>query len=169
MLTHFRTYQLALKLYEACEPIPCPRHLRDQLLRASLSIVLNTAEGSAKPSPKEQRRFYGIALASTRETQALLQILKRTEEFKIADQVGACLYRLTHGAKRWVFSVPAVSSPLSAISLPADWLPEDGLPACPIARKKGLPRPMRQPLFKLQDYKPGSVFTGQSRWRRSFL
>lgn len=95
MLQNFRTYQLALDLYKVVRAIPAPAYIRDQLQRASLSVVLNLAEGSAKPTPKERRRFYSIALASLRETQALLQILDRQVAFQLSDTVGACLYRLT--------------------------------------------------------------------------
>ena len=97
MLKNFRTYQLAVQLYEGCEKVQARHHLKDQLLRASLSIVLNTSEGSAKPTEKDRRRLYGIALGSCRETQSLLQLLKQDSLFNIADQVGGCLYRLTHG------------------------------------------------------------------------
>ena len=96
MLKNFRSYQLAVQLYRGCEQVQARSHLRDQLLRASLSIVLNTSEGSAKPYPKDRKRLYAIALGSCRETQALLMLLGRDDLFKIADQVGACLYRLTH-------------------------------------------------------------------------
>ena len=96
MLKNFRTFDLAVQLYQGCEKVQARSHLKDQLLRASLSVVLNTSEGSAKPSAKDRQRFYGIALGSCRETQALLLLLKRDDLFQIADQVGGCLYRLTH-------------------------------------------------------------------------
>ena len=100
MLTGFRTYELSMELYQKCEKLSLkyylPYYLKDQLLRASLSVVLNIVEGSAKCSLKDRRRFYNIALASLRETQVLLQLTKRQEEFKIADQLGACLYRLIY-------------------------------------------------------------------------
>src|SRR5581483_6116563 len=98
MLRDFRTYQLALQLYRGCSKVSAPRHLKDQLLRASLSVVLNVAEGSAKPTAKERCRFYSIALASCRETQALIEILQREDLWSIADQVGACLFRLSRPA-----------------------------------------------------------------------
>jgi four helix bundle protein len=96
MLKNFRTFHLALQLYQSCEKLSAKPHIKDQLLRASLSIVLNTSEGSAKPTEKDRRRFYAIALGSCRETQTLLLIMKQDELFKLADQVGAYLYRLTH-------------------------------------------------------------------------
>jgi hypothetical protein len=64
--------------------------------RASLSIVLNLAEGSAKPTEKDRKRFYAIALGSCRETQSLLLILKQDELFGLADKVGGGVYLLTH-------------------------------------------------------------------------
>ena len=96
MLHKFETYQLATQLYQSCLKIQAPRYVRDQLLRASLSVVLNLAEGSAKPSAKDRRRFYSISLASTREVQAILQLLSANEAFALADRVGACCYRLTY-------------------------------------------------------------------------
>ncbi len=97
MLAKFKTYQLAVQLYETCDLIQAKSYLKDQLMRASLSVVLNLAEGNDKPTIKDKRRFFNIALGSLRETQACLMLLKRAEEAKIADQVGACLYRLTRG------------------------------------------------------------------------
>ncbi|MEW6055761.1 MAG: four helix bundle protein [Bdellovibrionota bacterium] len=65
-------------------------------MRASLSIVLNLAEGSGKPTKPEQRRFYAIALGSLRETEALLRILNITPALFTADRLGGILYRLIH-------------------------------------------------------------------------
>lgn len=96
MLSRFEVYQLSLELYRRCETVRAPRHLKDQLSRASLSICLNLAEGSGKPSWKEKRRFYSIALGSMRETQSLLDILGRVEERKLSDRMGGMLYRLVH-------------------------------------------------------------------------
>ena len=96
MLEKFQTYQLSVQLYQQCQQVRVPAYVRDQLLRASLSVALNLAEGSAKPSEKERRRYYSIAYASAREVQAILQIHHRKIEYKLADRVGACLYRLVY-------------------------------------------------------------------------
>ena len=96
MLAKFEIYQLALELYRKCGEFPAPHHLKDQLNRASLSVCLNLAEGSGKPSWKDKRRFYGIALGSCRETEALLGILNRPELTDLVDRVGGCLYRLVN-------------------------------------------------------------------------
>jgi four helix bundle protein len=49
--------------------------LRDQLDRASVSIVLNIAEGAGRFSPPDKARFYGIARGSATECGALLDLL----------------------------------------------------------------------------------------------
>ena len=48
--------------------------LRDQLDRASLSIVLNIAEGVGRFSPGEHAHFLGIARGSATECAAILDI-----------------------------------------------------------------------------------------------
>ncbi len=98
MLSTFRTYQLAVEFYRRCQELSAPGFLKNQLLRASSSVALNLSEGSAKLSPKDRRRFYGIALASLRESQTALE-LNSTQVpalIEMADHLGACLYRLIH-------------------------------------------------------------------------
>ncbi|MBI3534569.1 MAG: four helix bundle protein [Deltaproteobacteria bacterium] len=43
-----------------------------------LSIPLNLAEGSAKPTSPDRRKFYFIALGSLREVQTLLALFGRS-------------------------------------------------------------------------------------------
>ena len=50
--------------------------VRDQLDRASLSIVLNIAEGAGKASIPDRRRFYTIARGSAMECGAILDAMK---------------------------------------------------------------------------------------------
>jgi four helix bundle protein len=52
------------------------RELRDQLDRASLSIVLNTAEGAGRIAPADKARFYTMARASAMESAAILDVLR---------------------------------------------------------------------------------------------
>lgn len=92
----FRTLELAEKFYHLSEKTNVKGNLRDQLLRASSSIALNLAEGNAKPSVKEKKRFYRIAYASLKECQAALRLAKvqNTEINFLADHLGACLWKL---------------------------------------------------------------------------
>ena len=72
------------------------RILYDQLFRASSSIALNTAEGSRKKSSQDQRRYYGIALGSLRECEAILE-LEQIEDPNLRnnlDRLGAILFTL---------------------------------------------------------------------------
>ncbi len=92
-MKNFKTYQLAKQLYKDCSVQPVKGELRDQLHRASLSVALNIAEGSAKPSLKDRRRFYTIALGSLREVQTIIDLENLPLE-NSADQLGAHLYRL---------------------------------------------------------------------------
>ena len=96
MFANFKTYDLAEKLFRECRKIKTQAYIRDQMMRAALSVVLNIQEGAAKASEKDRKRFYNIAYGSVKEVQAVLRLLDLKEEFKLADEVGACLYRLQH-------------------------------------------------------------------------
>jgi len=73
-------YQVSIEFvawsYKICKNLKgADRHARDQLLRASQSIPLNIAESNGKlPSPDRQR-FLRIALGSTLECAAILDVL----------------------------------------------------------------------------------------------
>jgi len=49
-------------------------YLYDQMRRAMASVVLNTAEGNARKSATERRRFFEIARASAVEVSACLDL-----------------------------------------------------------------------------------------------
>ncbi|MBI5912980.1 four helix bundle protein [Candidatus Azambacteria bacterium] len=55
----------------------------DQMIRSGLSIVLNIAEGSGKESDKELNRYFNIAMGSTNETLAVIDVLS---DLRIADE-----------------------------------------------------------------------------------
>ena len=50
--------------------------LADQLRRAMSSVVLNAAEGNARVSTKERRRFFQISRASLAEVSACVDLMK---------------------------------------------------------------------------------------------
>ncbi|MCH8218834.1 MAG: four helix bundle protein [Planctomycetes bacterium] len=55
------------------------RHARDQLLRASQSILLNIAEGNGKGTAPDRRRFFEIARGSALECAAIQDTLEISE------------------------------------------------------------------------------------------
>lgn len=75
-------YQAALDFAvianDIVERLPRGRsHLSDQLTRASISIVLNIAEGAGKYSKPDKRRYYLTAAGSATESAAILDICMR--------------------------------------------------------------------------------------------
>jgi four helix bundle protein len=83
-------YDLALEFLVLAngiiEELPRGRsHLADQFTRASLSIVLNLAEGAGKHSRLDKRRYYVTARGSATESAALLDVCAR---LKLLDETG---------------------------------------------------------------------------------
>ena len=93
-MKNFRTYELAIQFHKDCQKLKLSRIAKDQFDRALLSVVLNLVEGSAKPTARDRKRFYAIAMGSLRETQAILDLCGYTEQLKLSDPVAGCLYRL---------------------------------------------------------------------------
>jgi four helix bundle protein len=91
----FRTYQLSLKLYRDLKSVQIPYSIKDQLHRAAASVCLNLAEGSAKPTLRDRKKFYSIAFGSLREVQAVLAMENLAHHSAIADRLAASLYKLT--------------------------------------------------------------------------
>lgn len=60
-----------------------PFYVKKKLGRASLSIVLNIAEGSAKVTSKDRKNFLVVARGSSFECAALLDILYSENEISI--------------------------------------------------------------------------------------
>ena len=81
VLDHERldVYQLALEFHSTVMqlvPRRGVRHLRDQLERASLGVVLCIAEGAGRTGVKDKRKFYAIARGSATECAAVLDVLR---------------------------------------------------------------------------------------------
>ena len=93
-MKNFRTYELAIEFYHSCSHLKLKAPLKDQFERATLSIPLNLAEGSAKPTAKDRRKFYRIALGSLRETQCIIRLIDNKSLEKQADKLAAYLYKL---------------------------------------------------------------------------
>lgn len=74
-----RAVDLAERIDRLTEALPCKgnHHLIDQLLRASLSISLNIAEGNGRWHVKERRNFFWIARGSAFECVPLVELCRR--------------------------------------------------------------------------------------------
>ena len=83
-------YRLALDFaawaHPTADALPSNDPTRSQLARASISIPLNIAEGNAKSSKRDRARFWQIALGSTFECAAILDILV-VRSFKTEDEI----------------------------------------------------------------------------------
>ena len=93
-MKQFRTYQLAKELFHDLKVLKVNAVMRDQLDRASLSIVLNLAEGSAKATIKDRRKFFVIAMGSLRESQAILDLIDNKVLVEKTDKLAAHLHKL---------------------------------------------------------------------------
>ena len=102
MLKNFRTFQLAIKFYNECKILKIPRHLKDQLNKASSSIALNLAEGYGKFSHKDQWKYFHISFASLRESQTILILseLNNSNTYKMSDHLAASIYKLIKASNK---------------------------------------------------------------------
>ena len=90
---------MAVEVYRLCRALGLKGELKNQLERATSSAVLNLAEGAAKPTTADKRRFYATAYGSIRETQAILRLIDARSTFAKADQLGASAWRLMSATK----------------------------------------------------------------------
>jgi four helix bundle protein len=79
------------------------RSVRDQLSRASLSIMLNIAEGSGRATRPDKRNFFVIARGSAFECVAVLDFLK--ESGKLDEPVFQAFYQAFDELSRMLFSM----------------------------------------------------------------
>ena len=75
-----KCYQLAMAMTKVMPELigTWPRgysYLSDQLKRAMASIVLNIAEGNARTSALERKRFFTVARASASEVSSIMDII----------------------------------------------------------------------------------------------
>jgi four helix bundle protein len=111
--------------------------LRDQLDRASASVVLNIAEGAGRWSWKDKRRFYAIARGSATETAAIVSLLSVSS---VID--GDARARASELAARVVYDAHAALSEDRAMSFAiilATCAASDGASSC-CARSLSRPR-----------------------------
>jgi four helix bundle protein len=70
------SYNFVLEIYQLTKNFPESeeKNITSQIRRASVSVPLNIAEGSAKASKKEFLNFLNIAYGSSKEVEVLLQM-----------------------------------------------------------------------------------------------
>jgi len=107
----FKVYQDA-KIFrrlvvEMLNKFPIREHfaLQKQIDRASLSVVLNIAEGSAKSSDKEFARFLEISIASANEAVAAFDIAQddriiTQDDFDLLEKEAANVVKQLGGFKK---------------------------------------------------------------------
>src|SRR5689334_21081619 len=83
-------YQKALEVSSEIELkvlsiIDIDRDLKDQLRRASNSIILNIAEGSSRLSPADRKNFFVIARGSAFECIAVLDIVSNSKKLHFVE------------------------------------------------------------------------------------
>jgi four helix bundle protein len=104
---NLEVYKKAKEFHLSClnliEQIKPTNYVKDQLGRASMSIVFNIAEGSGKFSKPDRRNFYVIARASIFECVAVVDLLNdqnklSKEDFdmmlNLADELSRMLYAM---------------------------------------------------------------------------
>jgi four helix bundle protein len=98
-------YSFVLEVYKFTNDFPLEErgNITSQIRRASVSIPLNIAEGSAKASQKEFVHYLNTAFASGKEVEVLLQLSLDLGYFDKAgyEQVAASLDKLN--AKLFLF------------------------------------------------------------------
>ena len=108
-------YKKAQLFYAECKGISknklIERYVRDQLSRASYSIVLNIAEGSGRKSPADRKNFFTISRASVFECVAILDMLNlenivNTESYRNqlekASEISKMLYAMIRNLSNWI-------------------------------------------------------------------
>lgn len=102
MLKDFIAFQLSKRFYQRCKGLKLPVFVKDQLLRAALSVSLNLAESSGKRTEKERIRYFTVALGSLRECEALIELeeIQDSEIRETLPQLGAILFKLCGLSKK---------------------------------------------------------------------
>ncbi|MBX2978876.1 MAG: four helix bundle protein [Flavobacteriales bacterium] len=94
---------------------------KDQLLRASLSIMNNIAEGHGRPTVADRNRYLVIAKGSCNEVRSMLHHAKRMEymnttdterAFGLCEEIGRLLYSYMNRSTQRFGNLPGFTSVL---------------------------------------------------------
>ena len=103
-------YQKALKLYSEIDSKvlsinQLDKNLKDQIRRASISIILNIAEGSSRYSSADRKNYYVISRGSAFECSAILDVIYCTSKNKffeiesLLEEISKMLYKMISNLK----------------------------------------------------------------------
>ena len=84
LIVYSHAKKFNLSVTEFIKTASINRITKDQLYRASLSIMLNIAEGSGRFSKADKKRFYVVARGSAFECLAIFDSLKDKAEIEVA-------------------------------------------------------------------------------------
>ena len=101
-MRHLRSYQLATEFYQQAKGVKLPSYIKDQLRRASLSIVLNISEGTGTKSMLDRVRFFQIAMGSIRECQSIIEVEGNAfspDQKDLIDHLAASTFKLIHNSR----------------------------------------------------------------------
>ena len=100
-------YQKAKDFHMQCKDLlqqtSIDTYVKDQLGRASFSVVLNIAEGSGKFSKPDRKNYFTTARASVFECVAILDILE--DQGRVARQRATHLNELANELSRLLYSM----------------------------------------------------------------
>ena len=101
-LGRFRAYTEAVRLVQMVRTLSVTGHLRDQLVRATESVVLNLAEGACDATRVQKTRYFAIARASLWEAGAAIDLVSLSGEATqpIAETISALDCALRRLARR---------------------------------------------------------------------
>jgi four helix bundle protein len=97
----FLANQITYRLLRTDNKIP--QFVKTQFGKASLSIMLNIAEGSAKPSDRDRSNFFAIARGSTFECSSLVDFLHQEQE--ISPEISTQLKHLYEEISKMLFTM----------------------------------------------------------------
>jgi len=80
LIVYQKAFELNQKTYSFLRNAKLPSYMKNQLGRASLSIMLNIAEGSGKFGTKDRKNFFVISRGSIFECAALINFLYAENE-----------------------------------------------------------------------------------------
>ncbi|MFH1047040.1 MAG: four helix bundle protein [Patescibacteria group bacterium] len=75
LIAYQKARNVNIKIQKLLIEIKVSAFLRDQLYRASISMVINIAEGTGKLSKSDRKNFYVISRGSVFECASLLEML----------------------------------------------------------------------------------------------